>query len=201
VNDYSIDDPKKYDLLKTSGSSLVFLLMIAFRLNEGVSMQISTRKTNLVIFIGCAFLILVGVYLEHVMKLLPCPLCITQRAFIDLVGLLALIAFIHNPRQKGIRIYAGLGILAAVGGAYFAKHHLWLQSLPEDQVPACGPGLAYMFEVFPIMEAFKMLLQGDGSCAKPHLIFGLSIPAWTLIAFVGLVLINVYQIVRKPDHL
>jgi protein dithiol:quinone oxidoreductase len=162
---------------------------------------ISTRKTNLILFFGCASLILVGVYLEHVMKLPPCPLCITQRAFIDIVGLLALIAFIHNPTKKGVRIYAILGVIAALGGAYFAKHHLWLQSLPEDQVPACGPGLAYMFEVFPIMEAFKMLLQGDGSCAKPDIILGLSIPAWTLIAFIGLVLINLYQIFRKPETL
>ena len=92
-----------------------------------------------------------------------------------------------------------LGIVAALGGAYFAQHHVWLQSLPADQVPACGPGLAYMFEVFPFMEAFTMLLQGDGTCAVPHPFLGWSIPGWTLIAFVGLALINVYQLVRKND--
>ncbi len=134
------------------------------------------------------------------MKLLPCPLCITQRAFINLVGVIGLVAFIHNPASTGQRRYAGLGVIAAIGGAYFAQHHVWLQSLPADQVPACGPGLAYMFEVFPLMEAFTMLLQGDGTCAEPHIILGLSIPMWTLIAFVGLGLMNIYQLLRKPNE-
>lgn len=157
----------------------------------------SVRSVNLIIFIGCALLILIGIYMEHVMQLIPCPLCITQRAFIVLTGLLALVPFIHNPHTKGRRIYAILGIASALGGAYFAQHHVWLQSLPADQVPACGPGLAYMFEVFPLMEAFKMLLQGDGSCAVPHPFLGWSIPGWTLIAFMGLALINIYQLVRR----
>lgn len=159
----------------------------------------SIRTTNLIIFLGCVFLILVGVYLEHVMKLAPCPLCITQRAFIDLVGLLALVAFIHNPGQMGRRAYALAGMAAALGGAYFAQHHMWLQSLPADQVPACGPPLSYMFEVFPFMDAFKMLLQGDGTCAEVHKVLGLSIPGWTLIAFIGLAIINIIQAVRRKE--
>lgn len=156
----------------------------------------NVRQTNLIIFLGCAGLILVGAYLEHVLKLEPCPLCITQRAFFDLTGILAIIAFFHNPQVKGLRIYAVLGILSALGGSYFAQHQLWLQSLPADQVPACGPGLAYMFEVFPMMEAFKMLLQGDGTCAEPHKIMGLSIAGWSLIAFIGLAVINGLQWLR-----
>ncbi len=154
------------------------------------------RQTNLIIFLACVLLILVGAYLEHVLKLDPCPLCITQRAFFDITGILALIAFIHNPAAKGARIYAILGIIFAIGGAYFAKHQLWLQNLPADQVPACGPGLAYMFEVFPFMEAVKLLLQGDGSCAEPHKILGLSIAGWSLIAFIGLALCNFWQLLR-----
>ena len=157
----------------------------------------SIRQTNLILFIGGVLTILVGAYMEHVMKMLPCPLCITQRAFFDIIGILGLIAFIHNPQTKGRRIYAVLGIIAAIAGGYFAQHQLWLQSLPADQVPACGPGLAYMFEVFPIMEAFKMLLQGDGTCAHVDKILGLSIPLWSVIAFTGFGLINLYQAVRK----
>lgn len=157
----------------------------------------SSRHTNLIIFLGCVLMILIGAFLEHVLKLEPCPLCITQRAFFDLTGALGLIAFIHNPGHKGLRNYAIAGLIAALAGAYFAKHQLWLQSLPADQVPACGPGLAYMFEVFPFMEAVKMLLQGDGSCAEPHKIMGLSIAGWSLIAFVGFALINAWQLLRS----
>jgi disulfide bond formation protein DsbB len=124
-------------------------------------------------------------------------LCITQRAFVVLAGLLALAAFIHRPSTTGIRIYAGLGIVSALLGACFAGRQLWLQSLPADQVPACGPGLAYIFEEFPFMEALQLLLQGDGNCAHVDKIFGLSLAAWTLMAFIGLVLVNLYQALRK----
>jgi len=155
------------------------------------------RQTNLILFLGCAALILVGAYLEHVLKLEPCPLCITQRAFFDLVGVLGLIAFFHNPTSAGIRGYAGAGIFFAIAGGCVAARQLWIQSLPADQVPACGPALAYLFEVFPFMEAVKMLFQGDGSCAEPHKILGISIAGWSLIAFIGLAGLNVWQAVRK----
>ena len=158
----------------------------------------SIRQTNLLIFLGCAVPMIIAVaFLEHVLKLDPCPLCITQRAFFVLTGILAIIAFVHNPSLKGIRIYAILGIISALGGSYIAGHQLHLQSLPADQVPACGPGLAYMLEVFPLMEAFKMMLQGDGSCAELHKILGLSIAGWSLIAFIGLAAFNLWQVVRS----
>jgi len=157
----------------------------------------TARQTNLIIFAGCVALILAAAYMEHVLKMVPCSLCITQRGFVILTGILALIACIHNPSRRGFCVYAGLGILSALLGAAFASRQLWLQSLPADQVPACGPGLAYIFDVFPFMEALKLLLQGDGNCAHVDKIFGLSIAFWTLIAFLGLAGINLFQLLRK----
>lgn len=157
----------------------------------------SLRLTNMLIFLACLFMMLSAAYMEHVLKMIPCSLCITQRAFVVLTGLLALLAFIHRPAARGIRIYAGLGIISALLGACFAGRQLWLQSLPADQVPACGPGLAYIFEEFPFMEALQLLLQGDGNCAHVDKIFGLSLAAWTLMAFIGLAVVNLYQALRK----
>lgn len=161
----------------------------------------NVRKTNLLIFIACTLMILAGAYMEHVMKMIPCSLCITQRGFIVLTGLIALAAAIHNPALTGRRVYAVIGIISPILGACFAGRQLWLQSLPADQVPACGPGLSYMFEVFPFMDALKLLLQGDGNCAKVDKIFGLSLAAWTFMAFIGLALVNLYQLIRKQDKL
>lgn len=135
------------------------------------------------------------------MKMIPCSLCITQRGFVVLTGLLALAAALHNPALTGRRTYAVLGIVSAILGACFAGRQLWLQSLPADQVPACGPGLAYMFEVFPFMEALELLLQGDGNCAHVDKILGLSLAAWTFMAFIGLAAVNLYQLLRKHDKL
>src|SRR5690606_18041319 len=174
--------------------SRLFAYYCGYNLNEGFTMLPSIRQTNLIIFLGCVGLMLIAAYMEHVMGLEPCPLCITQRAFVILVGLIALIAFLHNPARIGQRVYGILGILAAVIGGSFSSRQLWLQSLPEDQVPACGPGLSYMFDVYPFLEALEVLLRGDGNCAKVDWsLFGISIAGWTLVAFIGLAAINLFQ--------
>src|SRR5690554_5103447 len=167
-------------------------------LNKTGFVMFSHRKVFLLIFLACVASMLIAAYMEHVMGLEPCPLCITQRAFVILVGLIALIAFLHNPARIGQRVYGILGILAAVIGGSFSSRQLWLQSLPEDQVPACGPGLSYMFDVYPFLEALEVLLRGDGNCAKVDWsLFGISIAGWTLVAFIGLAAINLFQTWRK----
>ena len=158
----------------------------------------SPRTTFLILFLGCTGLILVGMYMQYVMDLYPCPLCITQRVFIVAVGLTALLAFIVNPKTTGRRVFGALGVLFAIGGGAFSSRQLWLQSLPEDQVPACGPSVEYLLENFPLMDALSVLLRGDGNCAEVVWTFlGISIPGWTLVAFIGLAAINVWQIARS----
>lgn len=160
----------------------------------------STRLTFLVIFLGCTGLILVGLYMQYFMDLYPCPLCITQRVFIIAVGLTALLAFIVNPGRAATRVFSFFGFLFAVIGGSFSARQLWLQSLPADQVPACGPTLDYMLNNFPLTEALSVLLRGDGNCAEVAWTFlGISIPGWTLVAFIGLALFNIWQMFRKPS--
>ncbi len=165
---------------------------------------LTIRKVNLYIFLACVFLMLVAsFYFEAYLKLEPCPLCMTQRGFVVLVGLFAFAAWAHNPRALGRRVYASLGILSGILGAIVAGRHTWLQSLPADQQPACGPSLEYMFEVLPFSEALRVLFQGDGNCAEIlWSLLGLSIPAWTLVGFMGLLAINFWQLVRRdlPWH-
>lgn len=159
----------------------------------------SARLTFLIIFLGCAGLILMGLlYFQKYLGLYPCPLCITQRIFIIAVGLTALVAFIANPQRLGRRIFATFGMLFAIIGGGFSTRQLWLQSLPEDQVPACGPGVEYLLDNFPLREALSVLLRGDGNCAEVVWSFlGVSIPGWTLVAFAGLVGFNLWQFVRR----
>lgn len=160
---------------------------------------LSSRQTFALIAVGCLGLILAGLYMQYAMKLIPCALCITQRIFIISVGLMALLGFIHAPTGYGQKIYAGLGVILAAIGASFSARQIHLQSLPADQVPACGPDIAYMFDNFPLMDALSLLLRGDGNCAEVALTFlGLTIPGWTLIAFAGLVAFNLWQFFRSP---
>jgi disulfide bond formation protein DsbB len=159
----------------------------------------SPRNLYWLIGLGCVFLMAVALYMEHVMALVPCPLCIFQRVAVIAVGIIALIAAVHNPGAPGIRIYGGLCVLAALIGAGLSGRQLYLQSLPEDQVPACGPDLDYLLDVFPMSEVIGMVLSGDGSCAEVVWSFlGLSIPGWTMIGFIGLIILGTFQIMRNP---
>ena len=88
--------------------------------------------------------------MEHAMALEPCPLCILQRVAVITTGVVALIAALFNPGIKGIRIFGSVGVITASLGAALAVRQLWLQNLPKDEVPACGPGLDYLMDVFPL---------------------------------------------------
>lgn len=156
------------------------------------------------VFLGLAILaagsmMFAVVFLSGHLELAACPLCMTQRAFVVAWGVIALLAFIHNPRGWGIRVYGALcGLMAITGGAVAARH-VWLQHLPEDQVPACGPSLEYMLETLPFTETLSLVLMGDGNCAETQWTFlGLSIPEQTLLLFIVASLICLWQTFRSP---
>jgi protein dithiol:quinone oxidoreductase len=144
--------------------------------------------------LSCFTMLGIGAYLQLVENLEPCPLCISQRIAILLLGLVFLIAAIHNPAQKGIRIYSMLGTLMALGGGLISARHIWIQHLPPNEVPECSPGLDYVFENFPLTDTLKLMLNGTGECAKVDwTLLGMSIPEWTLLAFFGLALLSFLQ--------
>jgi disulfide bond formation protein DsbB len=146
----------------------------------------SRRVVNFLGFLACAGLIAYAIlWLQLVDELEPCPLCIFQRVAFAVLGVVFLAAAIFPAGHIGARVYAVLVALSAAVGAAIAGRHVWLQNLPPDQVPECGPGLGYMFEAFPLAETLKMVLTGSGECAELSWSFlGLSIPAWALVWFV-----------------
>jgi disulfide bond formation protein DsbB len=158
----------------------------------------SPRLTNFGLFVLMLVGMGVALYLQHYAHLEPCPLCIFQRVSLMSMGIVALIAFIHNPAALGRRIYAGLSLVGALAGVGVAGRHVWLQHLPADEVPSCGPGLDYWMDTFPFQEVVQKVLRGSGECAKVDwMMFGLSLPEWTLMMFVGLTSVVVWQLVRK----
>jgi disulfide bond formation protein DsbB len=133
----------------------------------------------------CAALLGFGLYLQHVDGQEPCPLCIFQRVAFIALGLVFLLAALHGPGRSGTIVYGVLGFVFAAAGTGLASRHVWLQSLPADQVPACGPGLSYMLEQFPLMRMLESVLAGSGECAEAGWKFlGLTIAGWSLIWFV-----------------
>jgi protein dithiol:quinone oxidoreductase len=158
------------------------------------------------VFVGLALLALTSMlfarlYLQEYLGLEACPLCMTQRVFVVLWGVIALLGALHNPRHWGRRVYGALCGLAALAGAAVAARHVWLQHLPADQVPACGPSLDYMLENLPFQETLSVVLAGDGNCAVIDWTFlGFSIPEQTLAVFIATILVCLWQILRTyPD--
>jgi disulfide bond formation protein DsbB len=133
----------------------------------------------------CALLLGFGYYLQYARGLEPCPLCLVQRGFFYAVGGIFLIAALHSPGRAGRFTYSILAFLFAAGGAATASRQVWLQHLPPDKVPQCGPDLFFMLENFPLAQALKKLVSGSGECAAVDWTFlGLSIAEWSLTWFV-----------------
>lgn len=159
----------------------------------------NTRIAYLGGLLVCLGLMGAGLYLQYIEHQEPCPMCIMQRiAYIALMALF-LVAAVHGPARRGAAIYSGLMVLVSAAGAAVAARQVWLQHLPADQVPACGPGLEYMMRKFPLYEALQKVLAGSGECAEVGWRFlGLSIAGWSLVWFVFLGAYAVYVAMRAP---
>ena len=143
-------------------------------------------------FLICGLLFAFALYLQYYEYQNPCPLCILQRiAYLALMAVF-LVGAVHGPRRTGTYFYSALLVIIAAIGAGIATRHVWLQHLPKDQVPECGPGLEYMLNRFPLLQALEKVFRGSGECAEVGWTFlALSIAEWSLAWFVLLAVLAV----------
>jgi protein dithiol:quinone oxidoreductase len=153
-------------------------------------------------FLACALLIGYALYAEHVLGLAPCPLCIFQRVAVIALGIIFLIAAIHNPGRTGARVYGVLGALAALAGIGISARHIWIQAQPPGSVAACGADLDYLMEIMPLTEVVSKVLTGSGECGKVDwTLLGLSMPWWVAIALVALLIWSlIVNLARTRDE-
>ena len=129
-------------------------------------------------------------YLEGVLLLEPCPLCMVDRVILVIIAAVCLVAALHNSNGIMRWIYTSIATLFSGVGIAVSARHIWLQGLPPDQVPECGPDLNYMLEVFPLADVIKRIFTGSGECAEISWKFlGLTIPQQTLLLFVFLLIV------------
>ena len=149
--------------------------------------------------IGMSFALL---FLQRYMGLSPRPLCIFQRLGLMVMGGFALMSALINPKSKAVKLTLWLGSLVGIiWSTGVAARHVWLQHLPADQVPSCGPGLDYWLDVLPMKQVLNEVLAGSGECASVDWTFlGLSIPEQSLILFSVLLIAHVLILWRilKP---
>jgi disulfide bond formation protein DsbB len=145
------------------------------------------RVGNFIGVLACAALIAYALYAQHVLELEPCPLCIFQRVAVIVMGVIFLLATLHNPGKTGATMYGVLLSIAAIIGILIASRHVWIQAQPPGTVAACGATLDYMMQYMPIGTVINKVLAGSGECAEINWrMLGLAMPWWTLFAFVGL---------------
>ena len=149
--------------------------------------RISPRMIFLLIAASCALLMGYAFFAQYVLGYQPCMLCMVQRVFVSAVGVVALVAFLHGPRQFGMRIYAVLATLCAVGGAYIAGRHVYLQQLPPEQLEGCAPSFEYALSNYDALKFLKTIFIRDQDCGVIDWTFlGLSMPGWVFLCFVVL---------------
>lgn len=143
----------------------------------------------------CVALLAFGMYLQHVVGLDPCPMCIVQRYAMVLIALWAIIASAtaKNDIQK---TGALLLVVTALGGAFVAARQSWLQWYPPE-VASCGRDIYGMIETFPLQRVIPMIFRGSGDCTKIDWTFlGGSIANWSFLSFCGMALVAIYVLVK-----
>ena len=152
----------------------------------------SLRLYSFIPFFTTALLLAYAYYEQYIDYLDPCPLCMVQRLVFFIIGLLYLLTMIKPPQFYFRKIFVVLIVLVSVLGCVVSARHIWIQNLPADEVPACGPGLFYMLDNFTLGSVLQDILQGSGECAEISWRFiGLTMPMWTFICFFGFIIYTI----------
>ena len=145
------------------------------------------RRLNLLGAAACFGLFGYALFAEHIQGYVPCPLCILQRLAVVGLGLAFLLAAAHRPAGGFRHAYSALCAAIGLAGGGVAVRHLWIQSQPEGSVPPCGASFDFILENFGVVTAVRQALTASGECAEiDWSLFGLSMPAWVLLALLAL---------------
>lgn len=159
------------------------------------------HQVLLLLALLCAGGLAFGLYLQHVVGLNPCPMCIVQRYALLLVGLVAALTGVLARRRTTL-IFGVLAVLAlALGGAFVAARQSWLQWYPPV-VSSCGRDFYGMIETFPLQRAIPMIFRGSGDCTTIDWTFlGGSLANWSFVVFSAIALLALAMLGRRRKWL
>jgi protein dithiol:quinone oxidoreductase len=167
-----------------------------------MSKLLAPRALFFCVFLCCVSLMGYALFAQHVQGFEPCMLCMVQRFFMCLLGVSALFAAIHNPKGHWWIFWGLLCATWATLGAYIAGRHVYLQSLPPDQLEGCSPNIEYILNNYEVMRIFQTIFIRDQDCGVIDWTFlGQSMPRWVLLWFVAMGLITLWRGVTAKKHL
>lgn len=154
------------------------------------------RRTLALVSAACVGMLAFALYLQHVVGLEPCPMCIVQRYALILVLVAAGLGAVLRSRAAWIASSL-LGLVFAGFGAFVAARQTWLQWYPPE-IASCGRDFYGMIETFPLKRAVPMIFRGSGDCTKIDWTFlGGSIANWSFVAFVAFALVFLLVLARQ----
>ncbi len=159
-------------------------------------LEFSTRRIYALVCAICIALLAFGLYLQHVVGLEPCPMCIVQRYTMVLIAVVAALgAAVSGGRSH--KALGGLLAVLAVFGAFVAARQSWLQWYPPE-IATCGRDFYGMIENFPLQRAIPMIFKGSGDCTAIDWTFlGGSIANWSFLWFAAFALVGLVLLRRR----
>ena len=161
---------------------------------------LSFKKINLFGSLLAFILVGLAVAIQAQFNLEPCPLCVTQRIVFIVIGCLFLLFSFFSPNQFIRFTHLTSLLITNIVGIVFASKHILIQSKWITVPAECGIDLDYMFENFPLTEAFSLLFKGTGDCSEIDWLFlGLTLPQLALIAYImfGIITFYIYKKINK----
>ena len=147
------------------------------------------RRTLCWTAVALAGMLVFGLYLQNVVGLQPCPMCVVQRYCYVLVALFALAGALSGSRKVHIFIYIAL-LLFSAAGLFVAARQTWLQWYPPA-VASCGRDFYGMIEQMPLSRAIPQIFSGSGDCSTVDWTFlGGSIANWSILCFMALIIVS-----------
>ena len=151
-----------------------------------------SRPLLLSIAFCCIALLAVALYLQQVLDMLPCPLCVIQRYLFLAIAVACLAGVAAGKAKAG----AGLGLLAALGGLGVAGKHMYILAHPGL---SCGidPLETSLNKIFTA-QYLPFLFKADGLCEDATApLFGLSVPQWSFVWFALFAIALIWVLARR----
>jgi len=157
----------------------------------------SPRAVFAALSLACIGMLSFGLYLQHVVGLNPCPMCIVQRYCVVLILLVSALSAAFGKKASVQVTGLVLVILLAIGGAFVAARQSWLQWYPPE-IAQCGRDFYGMIETFPLQRVIPMIFRGSGDCTKIDWTFlGGSLANWVFVTLTGVALLCLALLVAR----
>jgi disulfide bond formation protein DsbB len=158
----------------------------------------SPSRVALLLGLACTGLVGGSFFVQHILGVEPCPLCIIQRftyAGLAFVFFAAARAEAHGIAQRRLLM---LAVLLTLGGLGVAAYQTHLQLFPPAIAASCSASLSYMVDTLSFSDVLVQLFHAKGDCSDTSFkVMGLTLAQASLLIFTSYTLLLGTLLVRR----